>query len=77
MRRQHRHRLAQPRHRTALACAIIVGGTTPGFDHAVEHAVARARAPRDSDRPAHSGDCGSATSSAASASDSRFGSLPK
>ena len=56
------------RHRLALGQRDLVGRDAAGRGDAVEHAVARARArPRPSGRAgAASGDCGSATSSAAS-----------
>ncbi len=79
MGRENRHRLAHPQHRHRLGLRGVFGRDALLLDHAIEHAVARraGHAP-DGDRAVGvSGDCGSATSSAASASDNRFGSLPK
>jgi hypothetical protein len=39
VRRQHRHRLAQPRHRYCLRAYRIGSGNHAVFDHAIEHAV--------------------------------------
>ena len=78
MRGERRHRPASGGNGLELGERDLVGRKMPGLGDAVEHAVARrARglAERSGRRP--SGDCGSATSSAASASDSFFGSLPK
>ena len=66
MRRQHRQRLALARHRSSLARAIRRAELRLPRDP-VEHAIARiARGDRETIRPAQFGDCGKATSSAAS-----------
>ena len=80
MRRQDRHRLcASAAPPPPCASARILGRDAALMDHPLQHAVARraGRCPDDGRAGAVSGDCGSATSNAASASDSRFGSLPK
>ena len=41
MRRQNRHRLAQPRHRNGLGLSRVLNRYAAILDHAVEHAVAR------------------------------------
>ena len=79
MRRQDRDRLAHPRHRHGLRCcrrprSMIRPSST--MRSSTRSRAARA-APGWRSSRRFSGDCGSATSSAASASDSRFGSLPK
>ena len=78
MRGERRKGEARLRHRLALGrCGVGIADHAPRGD-TVEHAVAsRARNLGRAIRPRASGDCGSATRSAASAMVSRSGSLPK